>query len=58
MFVFGTASLDLLAWRRSTDEFHILDLVPRDVIRTVPSSWGSRWRPWWAVWDGCSRRSR
>jgi hypothetical protein len=37
VLVFGHDSLDLYAWRSTTDEFQILDLVPRDVMETVPS---------------------
>ncbi len=37
MLVFGNDSLDLFAWRCSTDELQILDLVPRDVIDTAAS---------------------
>jgi hypothetical protein len=37
VLVFGHDSLDLYAWRSTTDEYQILDLVPRDVMETVPS---------------------
>jgi hypothetical protein len=37
VLVFGHDSLDLYTWRSTTDEFQILDLVPRGVMETVPS---------------------
>ena len=37
VLVFGHDSLDLFAWRSSTGEFQVLDLVPRDVLKTLPS---------------------
>jgi len=37
VLVFGHDSLDLYAWRSTTDEYQILDLLPRDVMETVPS---------------------
>jgi hypothetical protein len=37
VLVFGHDSLDLFAWRSSTGEFQVLDLVPRDVLETLPS---------------------
>lgn len=37
VLVFGHDSLDLYAWCSTTDEYQILDLVPRDVMETVPS---------------------
>ena len=37
VLVFGHDSLDLFAWRSSTGEFQVLDLVPRDVLETFPS---------------------
>ena len=37
VLVFGNDSLDLSTWRSSTGEFQILDLVPRQVMETLPS---------------------
>jgi hypothetical protein len=37
VLVFGNDSLDLFAWRASTGEFQALDLVPRQVMETLPS---------------------
>jgi hypothetical protein len=37
VLVFGNDSLDLFAWRSSTGEFQILDLVPRQVMETFPT---------------------
>jgi hypothetical protein len=37
VLVFGHDSLDLFAWRSSTGEFQVLDLVPRDVLETLPT---------------------
>ena len=37
VLVFGNDSLDLFTWRASTGEFQILDLVPRQVMETLPS---------------------
>jgi hypothetical protein len=37
VLVFGNDSLDLFTWRSSTGEFQILDLVPRQVMETLPS---------------------
>ena len=37
VLVFGNDSLDLFVWRSSTGEFQILDLVPRQVMATLPS---------------------
>jgi hypothetical protein len=37
VLVLGNDSLDLFAWHCSTNEFQVLDLVPRDVMATVPS---------------------
>ena len=37
VLVFGHDSLDLYAWRSSTGEFQVLDLVPREVVATLPS---------------------
>ena len=38
VLVFGHDSLDLFAWRSSTGEFQVLDLVPRDVLETLRRS--------------------
>jgi len=37
VLVFGNDSLDLFTWRASTGEFQVLDLVPRQVMETLPS---------------------
>ena len=37
VLVLGNDSLDLFTWRSSTGEFQILDLVPRQVMETLPS---------------------
>ena len=37
VLVFGNDSFDLFTWCSSTGEFQILDLVPRQVMETLPS---------------------
>jgi hypothetical protein len=37
VLVFGNDSLDLFAWRSSTGEFQLLDLVPRQRMATFPT---------------------